>query len=70
MEIHQLDEGRFLNRALDGCPSSFEKNVLTLNGILKEETPWGRSRLVEILHPRARYPFGHDEFGCGHGDWK
>ncbi|KAL0292758.1 UNVERIFIED_CONTAM: hypothetical protein Sradi_6974500 [Sesamum radiatum] len=48
MEIKQLPEGHFLlrfhhiidrNRALAGCPWSFEKNILILNGVGADENP-------------------------------
>ncbi|KAL0413768.1 UNVERIFIED_CONTAM: hypothetical protein Sradi_1578500 [Sesamum radiatum] len=48
MEIKQILEGRFLlrfhhiidrNRAWAGCPWSFEKNILILNGVGADENP-------------------------------
>ncbi|KAL0361023.1 UNVERIFIED_CONTAM: hypothetical protein Sradi_3786800 [Sesamum radiatum] len=48
MEMRQLDGGRFLlrfnhiidrNEVLEECPWSFEKNILILSGINKEENP-------------------------------
>ncbi|KAK4402984.1 hypothetical protein Sango_1039100 [Sesamum angolense] len=50
MEIRQLDRGKFFlrvnhiidrDRAIEGCSWSFEKNVLMLSGICKEENPMG-----------------------------
>ncbi|KAL0322284.1 UNVERIFIED_CONTAM: hypothetical protein Scaly_2524800 [Sesamum calycinum] len=48
LEMRRLEEGQFLirfndiidrNQALEGCPRSFEKNVLILNGIGINENP-------------------------------
>ncbi|KAK4438325.1 hypothetical protein Salat_0166800 [Sesamum alatum] len=48
MEVQQLGGGRFLlqfnhfidrNRALEGCPWSFEKNIIILNEIREHENP-------------------------------
>ncbi|KAL0345400.1 UNVERIFIED_CONTAM: hypothetical protein Sradi_4371300 [Sesamum radiatum] len=48
LEMRRLEEGRFLlrfnhildrNRAMDGCPWCFEKNVLILNGVGVNENP-------------------------------